>query len=177
MDSQERTRFMTALQQQLIAGGWWLCTAESCTGGLIAHWMTDIPGSSACFAGGVAAYANQVKELMLGVQAETILQYGAVSAPVAAEMAQGLRDRLSGQFDPARLIAVSTTGIAGPGGGTPEKPVGLVYIGISTPHGTRVEEHCWPYDRTGNKEASSLQALKMVGEFIGETPQTSQKIV
>jgi PncC family amidohydrolase len=177
MDNLECTRFLTELQQQLIAGGWWLCTAESCTGGLIAHWMTDIPGSSACFAGGVAAYANQVKEQLLGVNAETILQYGAVSAPVATEMAQGLRARLSAQFDPERLIALSTTGIAGPGGGTPEKPVGLVFIGISTPHGTKVEEYCWPYDRIGNKEASSLQALKMVGEFIGETPQTSQKIV
>jgi PncC family amidohydrolase len=177
MDSQERTRFLTELQQQLIAGRWWLCTAESCTGGLIAHWMTDIPGSSACFAGGVTAYANQVKEMLLGVQAETILQYGAVSAAVAAEMAQGLRTRLSAQFNPDHLIAVSTTGIAGPGGGTPEKPVGLVYIGISTPHGTRAEEFCWPYDRTGNKEASSLQALKMVGEFINDTSQTSQKIV
>ena len=177
MDSQERTQFLTELQQQLIAGGWWLCTAESCTGGMIADWMTDIPGSSACFAGGVAAYANQVKETLLGVQAETIIQYGAVSAAVAAEMAEGLRMRLSAQIDPERLIALSTTGIAGPGGGTPEKPVGLVYLGIATPHGTRVEAHCWPYDRIGNKEASSLQALKMVGEFIGDTSQTSQKIV
>jgi len=166
MESQERTRFLTDLQQQLIAGGWWLCTAESCTGGLIADWMTDIPGSSACFAGGVAAYANQVKEQLLGVSAESIRQYGAVSAAVAAEMAQGLCARLSGQFDPDHLIAISTTGIAGPGGGTPEKPVGLVFIGIATPHGTHVERFVWPYDRIGNKEASSLQALKMVGEFI-----------
>ena len=103
-----------------------LATAESCTGGLVSEKITRIPGCSAGFVGGVCAYANEVKEKLLGVRPETLLQYGAVSAQTAQEMADGVRARTGAD------IGVATTGIAGPGGGTPEKPVGLVYIAVSS---------------------------------------------
>ena len=164
--------FLTHLEQGLIAQGFLLCTAESCTGGLIAKWLTDISGSSACYVGGVAAYANEAKSEFLGVQPATIASHGAVSREVAAEMAQGVRAHFARHFDPDKLIGISTTGIAGPTGGTAEKPVGLVYIGISTAQGTRAERFVWEYDgskpddRVRNKEASALQALRMVEEFL-----------
>ncbi len=111
-----------------------VATAESCTGGLIAKLLTDIPGSSEYFIEGVVAYANEAKTRLLGVPAELIAEHGAVSRQVAAAMALGCRAKSGADF------ALSTTGIAGPGGGTPEKPVGLVYIGLADPHGCRVEE-------------------------------------
>lgn len=168
----DRIEFITQLEQTLIEKGWLLCTAESCTGGLIANWLTDISGSSACYVGGVAAYANEAKLAFLGVKAETIQAHGAVSAPVAEEMAQGVRVRFAEYFDPDKLIGISTTGIAGPTGGTDEKPVGLVYIGISTPQGSHAKRFVWefdgssPDDRIKNKEASALQALRMVMDFL-----------
>ncbi len=106
-----------------------LASAESCTGGLIAKRITDVPGASAVFLGSVVSYANEVKEGLLGVSHETLAHLGAVSAEVAAQMARGVR--LATGAD----IGVSTTGIAGPGGGTPEKPVGTVWLGISTSEG------------------------------------------
>ncbi len=169
---ENQTEFITQLEKQLTDQGFLLCTAESCTGGLIANWLTDISGSSACYVGGVAAYANEAKLAFLGVNAETIAQHGAVSAPVAEEMAQGVRVRFAEHFDPDKLIGISTTGIAGPTGGTAEKPVGLVYIAISTPQGSHVERFVWKFDGSGpddrikNKEASALQALKMVERFL-----------
>lgn len=102
-----------------------LATAESCTGGGIGRALTSVPGSSRVFLGGVIAYANTVKQNVLGVPEEIIEAYGAVSAPVAKEMAERARIMMNAN------IAVSATGIAGPGGGTDEKPVGLVYIGIA----------------------------------------------
>ncbi|MEE4193946.1 MAG: CinA family protein [Anaerolineae bacterium] len=169
---ENRTEFITQLEQTLIEKGWLLCTAESCTGGLIANWLTDISGSSACYVGGVAAYANEAKLALLGVTANTIQAHGAVSGPVALEMAQGIRARFAEHFDAEKLIGISTTGIAGPTGGTEEKPVGLVYIGISTPQGSHVERFVWKFDgssaddRIRNKEASALQALRMVETFL-----------
>ncbi len=111
-----------------------VATAESCTGGLIAKLLTDIPGSSEYFIEGVVAYANDSKTRLLGVPAQLIIEHGAVSRQVAAAMALGCRAKSGADF------ALSTTGIAGPGGGTPEKPVGLVYIGLADAHGCRVEE-------------------------------------
>lgn len=169
---QNRTEFITELEQILTAGGWLLCTAESCTGGLIANWLTDISGSSACYVGGVASYANEAKMEFLGVKAETMKEHGAVSPQVAIEMAEGVRSRFAKHFDPVKLIGISTTGIAGPTGGTEEKPVGLVYIGISTAEGSHCERFVWehdgsnPNDRTRNKEESALQALRMVVEHL-----------
>lgn len=109
--------------------GWTIGTAESCTGGLVAARLTSVPGSSDCFRGGIVAYENDVKEQALGVPAALIERHGAVSAEVAAAMAHGARERL------AVDVAVAVTGIAGPGGGTPEKPVGLVFLHLSSPLG------------------------------------------
>ena len=106
-----------------------LSCAESCTGGLIAKRLTDIPGGSDVFFGGCVTYTNEIKHKLLGVSEEALATYGAVSAQVAMEMARGARERFG------TTIAVSTTGIAGPGGGTEEIPVGTVYVGISTPRG------------------------------------------
>ncbi len=111
-----------------------VATAESCTGGLIAKLLTDIPGSSEYFIEGVVAYANEAKTRLLGVPAQLITEHGAVSRQVAAAMALGCRAKSGADF------ALSTTGITGPTGGTPEKPIGLVYIGLANAHGCRVEE-------------------------------------
>ena len=109
--------------------GWTLATAESCTGGLVAAGLTAIPGSSDVVVGGIVSYANEVKIGELGVPAELIEEHGAVSAEVAEAMARGARERLGVD------VAVSVTGVAGPGGGTEEKPVGLVYFHAETPDG------------------------------------------
>lgn len=110
--------------QLLSERGLTLCVAESCTGGLIGHRITDVPGSSAYFTGGIVAYSNELKQKLLDVQLPTLEEHGAVSEAVVAEMARGARKRLSAD------IAVATSGIAGPTGGSPEKPVGTVCIGI-----------------------------------------------
>ncbi|WP_458862540.1 competence/damage-inducible protein A [Acidaminobacterium chupaoyuni] len=117
--------------EKLIEAKLTLATAESCTGGLIGKRITDIAGSSACYLGGVISYANEVKMGLLGVKRETLETVGAVSEETAMQMAEGVR-RATGAD-----IGVSTTGVAGPGGGTDEKPVGLVYIGLSTKQGTK----------------------------------------
>lgn len=112
--------------QEMTARGLTLATAESCTGGLMGKRITDVPGASACYLGGVVSYQNEVKENLLGVRHETLISKGAVSEETACQMAQGVRKALGAD------IGISTTGVAGPGGGTPEKPVGLIYVGIST---------------------------------------------
>jgi nicotinamide-nucleotide amidase len=120
-----------ALAAQLARTHSTLATAESCTGGLIAHLLTAISGISSSYPGGAVTYSNESKTELLGVPAELIAAHGAVSPEVAAAMAEGVRSRF------AATIGISTTGIAGPGGGTPEKPVGLVYLGLSTAAGTQ----------------------------------------
>ncbi len=112
--------------QEMTARGLTLATAESCTGGLMGKRITDVPGASACYLGGVVSYHNEVKENLLGVRHETLITKGAVSEDTACQMAEGVRKALGAD------IGISTTGVAGPGGGTPEKPVGLIYVGIST---------------------------------------------
>jgi PncC family amidohydrolase len=141
-----------------------LATAESCTGGLIGHWLTDVAGSSAYYMGGVVAYSNAAKMQFLGVQAASLELYGAVSAEVAAEMAQGARERFGVTF------ALSVTGIAGPGGGSSEKPVGLTYLGLATPQGVMTERHVWPGSREANKESSAQAALQMLLDHLGAPP-------
>lgn len=111
-----------------------LATAESCTGGLISGALTAVPGSSKVFLGGAATYSNELKMLFLGVEKETLIRYGAVSRECAKEMADGICARTGAD------AGISVTGIAGPGGGTPEKPVGLVYIGASLSGRTIVKE-------------------------------------
>lgn len=134
-----------------------ICTAESCTGGLIASRITDVAGSSAYMLGGVVAYSNQIKQNILHVRESTLIEHGAVSEPTAAEMAQGVLKLFDADF------AVSVTGIAGPGGGTDQKPVGLTYIGLTGRNGLlKVERHVWEFDREGNKRASSEAALNLL---------------
>ncbi|MCS7062013.1 MAG: nicotinamide-nucleotide amidohydrolase family protein [Anaerolineae bacterium] len=140
---------------------WTLGTAESCTGGLIADELTNRPGSSAYFIGGIVAYDNRIKRTHLGVSDQTMVQYGAVSEQCALEMAVGVRRALGVD------VAVSATGIAGPGGGSESKPVGLVYLAVSTPTIDVVEQHIWAYDRTGNKRASADAALRLLLRCLG----------
>lgn len=144
------------LASRIRAAGLTLATAESCTGGLIGHLITDTPGSSRWFRGGLIAYSNMAKTEILGVDAGLIEAHGAVSPEVAEAMARRARERFGAD------LAVSTTGIAGPTGGTPEKPVGLVYLGLASAGGLRSERFVWPFNRQGNKEASAEQALQML---------------
>jgi len=137
-----------------------LATAESCTGGLLGHRLTNVAGSSAYYLGGVVAYSYEAKERLLGVQHETLAAHGAVSEETAREMARGARDRLHAS------IGVSVTGIAGPGGGMPNKPVGLVYIALAAPEAEICEEHTWQGDRLSNKRQSAEAALRMLISFL-----------
>ena len=157
---QDLAEKITKIGQQLQGKGWTLGTAESCTGGLVAHCITNLSGSSAFFLGGVISYANQIKRDLLGVPEEVLLVHGAVSQEVALAMAQGIR-RLIGVD-----VGVSVTGIAGPLGGTAIKPVGTVYIAVASPLGQRVIHRQWQADRLGNKELSALAALDLVVEHL-----------
>ncbi len=134
--------------------------AESCTGGLIMHRMTNIAGSSAYVIGGFVTYSNAAKITFTGVKPETLDAHGAVSAETAAEMALGARLAFSTD------LALSVTGIAGPGGATPGKPVGLVYIGLSTQAGEQVREFHWMGDRAENKTLSAEAALEMLYAYL-----------
>jgi len=144
----------------LVKQGLTLATAESCTGGLVAHRITNVAGSSAYFVGGVVAYANEAKETLLSVQAATLAAHGAVSEETAREMARGVRQRLGAD------LAVAITGIAGPTGGTPDKPVGLTYVALSAPGVDLVERHVWTGERLENKEASAEAALRLVADYL-----------
>ena len=141
------------LVAELIRRGETVATAESCTGGLVAAALTDIPGVSACYPGGVVSYANEVKQCALGVPAEVLETRGAVSPECAEAMATGVRRRLGTDW------SVVTTGIAGPDGGTPEKPVGLVYIGVAGPDGVTVSRNLFPGDRAAVRAATVRRAL------------------
>lgn len=143
--------------------GWTLGTAESCTGGLVAARLTGIPGSSDVFLGGVVAYANEVKQAELGVPAELLAEHGAVSPEVAEAMAKGARARLGVD------VAVSVTGIAGPDGGTEEKPVGLVYLHAEGPNGGIGREFSFPGDRQSIRARSAVGALHLVRRFVRES--------
>lgn len=138
-----------------------LSLAESCTGGLIAHRITDISGSSDYFLGGVVAYSNEAKEKILGVPHEILVQHGAVSEESARAMAEGARRLLASD------LALAVTGIAGPTGGTPEKPVGLVYIALAAEGEVRCERHIWNGDRLQNKAQSAQAALEMLIAYLG----------
>ena len=137
-----------------------LATAESCTGGLVAARLTDVPGASDVFVGGVVAYANEVKEAELGVPRALLEEHGAVSPEVAAAMARGVRERLGAD------VAVAVTGVAGPGGGTPEKPVGLVHLHAETPSGGRGTSFSYPGDRSSIRRRSAVAALHLVRRLL-----------
>lgn len=143
-----------------------LAIAESCTGGLVGHRITNVPGASAYFLGGVIAYANEIKLAVLGVRPETLEKDGAVSAETALEMAQGVR-RLTGAD-----IGVAITGIAGPEGGSLEKPVGLTWIGIYAPDVSRAWRYLWSGERLAVKEQSAEQVLRLVIAYLrGQLPE------
>jgi nicotinamide-nucleotide amidase len=131
-------------------------TAESCTGGLVAQRITDVPGSSAVFLGGVVAYSNEAKTDLVGVPADLIARVGAVSREVAAALAEGARRRFGSTY------GIGITGIAGPDGGTPEKPVGLVYIAVATPDGCDVEQANFIGSRQVVRTRSAQTALNML---------------
>jgi PncC family amidohydrolase len=137
-----------------------LATAESCTGGLVAHRITSVSGSSAYYLGGFVTYSNEAKEALLGVEHETLLAHGAVSEQTAREMARGARERLGAD------VGISTTGIAGPTGGTSEKPVGLVYIALSAADEEVCQRHVWQGDRAANNEQSAETALRLVQIYL-----------
>jgi nicotinamide-nucleotide amidase len=147
----------------LKARGWTLAVAESCTGGLVADRITNVPGSSEYFLGGIVAYSNVAKEHFLGVRASTLEAHGAVSEETALEMARGARQAFAAD------LAVAVTGIAGPGGAQVGKPVGLTYLGLSGPEGDRVEKHVWKDDRQRNKALSAEAALSMLLQALGGT--------
>lgn len=133
-----------------------LATAESCSGGWIAHRITNVPGSSMYFLGGIVAYSNAAKTNLLGVSDSTIHRYGAVSEPVAREMAEGARRRFCADW------GVGVTGIAGPSGGTPDKPVGTVYITLAGPGGVHTECCAFNGTRLEIKKHTAERALHML---------------
>jgi PncC family amidohydrolase len=139
-----------------------LATAESCTGGLLAHRVTNVPGSSAYFLGGFVTYADEAKQVLLGVQEETLRTYGAVSGETAEEMARGASARLGAD------VAVSVTGIAGPTGGSLEKPVGLTYVALTAGDIEWCQRFVWSGDRLANKDASVEAALQLVRRYLVE---------
>jgi PncC family amidohydrolase len=152
------------LGRALVDRGWQMASAESCTGGLLGHVITEIPKASGHYLGGVVSYSNAVKDELLGVPETLIEQVGAVSAEVAEAMAEGALARF-----PVARLAVSVTGIAGPDGGSEDKPVGLTYVGAVVRDGRAVvERHRWPHDRTGNKQASVLAALELAATLVPE---------
>ncbi len=137
-----------------------VATAESCTGGLVGHLITEVPGSSNWFAGAAVTYSYAAKEQVLGVDPQDLARYGAVSPQVARQMAHGAL-----ALFPEAQVAVAITGIAGPTGGTPDKPVGLVYLHLAARDGTqRGECRIWSADRRGNKLLSAQLALEMLYE-------------
>ena len=145
------------------ARGYTLATAESCTGGLVAERITRVPGASAVFLGGIVAYADRVKEQELGVTREVLDEHGAVSAETAVAMAAGVRARLGAD------VGIGVTGIAGPDGGTPEKPVGLVYVAASTPERSRTVDFGYPADRDAVRSRAAVAALHLVRRLLTQS--------
>ncbi|MGD1992620.1 MAG: CinA family protein [Anaerolineae bacterium] len=166
MDEALEVRVGRKLREQ----GLTLATAESCTGGLIGHRITEVPGSSDYYAGSIVAYSNEIKMALLNVSRDTLVEHGAVSRATALEMARGARSVL------AVDLALSVTGIAGPSGGTPEKPVGLTYIGLAAPDGEWAERHVWSGDRHTNKTRSAQAALILLQRYLDGTIHTPSRI-
>jgi nicotinamide-nucleotide amidase len=155
------------LQEACLARGLTVATAESCTGGLVAAALTANPGSSGYVRGGVVAYADEIKIAALDVPASTLAEHGAVSEETALAMAEGARRRL------AVDVAVSVTGVAGPDGGTPTKPVGLTWIAVAGPSGTTAERRVWPGDREANRRDSVRLAIEVLLAEAERVPPAS----
>ena len=146
---------------RLTARAWRLAVAESATGGLLGHLITEVPGCSAFFWGGVIAYANEVKTGLLGVQEASLERWGAVSVQVALEMAEGVRQATHAQ------VALSITGIAGPTGATETKPLGLYYIALAAPGERRCWRHHFPGNRHENNQRAAKAALEHLARYLG----------
>jgi PncC family amidohydrolase len=166
MKSLEGSALEVVVGQLLKRHGLNLAVAESCTGGLVSHRITDVSGSSTYYQGAVVSYSNEIKECTLHVQRDTLQRHGAVSEQAACEMAQGVRGVLHSN------IGLSVTGIAGPDGGTPEKPVGLVYVALAASDGVWVERHVWQddhgdhLDRWENKTRSAEAVLDLLRRYL-----------
>ncbi len=145
-----------------------LAVAESCTGGLLGGRLTDVAGSSAYFLGGVIAYDDSVKIALLNVPAALIVEHGAVSDASAGVMATGVRSLVKAD------IGISITGVAGPGGGSAEKPVGTTYVGLAGPEGVRVKCFLWQGDRSSNREQSVQAALDMLVDYLRGMPEEQE---
>ena len=156
MDSPLEFRIGILLNEKQLS----LATAESCTGGLVASRITDVSGSSVYFLGSIVAYSYEAKASLLGISWETLNHKGAVSRETVIEMAQGARRVFRAD------IAVSVSGIAGPGGGTPDKPVGTVWVGLATPSGAEARHFVWEGDRIRNKQLSSEAALQFILDYL-----------
>jgi PncC family amidohydrolase len=137
-----------------------VATAESCTGGLVAKLITDVAGSSGYFLGGVVSYADEAKTRLLGVAEDQLAAHGAVSAQVARSMAVGALSRTGAN------LAVAVTGVSGPGGGSPAKPVGLTYVAVASAEGVQVRRFIWTGDRAANREASARAAVELLLECL-----------
>jgi PncC family amidohydrolase len=174
MDSQPLAELVERLQAVCLENGVVVGTAESCTGGLIAKVITDLAGSSRFFLGGVVSYANETKMRLLSVPEEQLAAHGAVSAQVARSMAVGARDAMGAD------CAVAVTGVAGPGGGGPAKPVGLTYVAVADARGSDVRRYVWSGDRAEIRAETARAALMMLIERVSgaaeprsETPEDS----
>ncbi len=145
----------------MVERGLTLATAESCTGGLVGYALTETPGSSLFYVGGLISYSNEMKERELGVDARTLESHGAVSAQTCVAMAQGALNQYGAS------IGLAVTGIAGPEGGSEQKPVGLTYVGIADTAGHDVRRNVWTGDRHSNKVDSAHAALELLLERLG----------
>ncbi len=155
-----RDRLEVDLGRTLRNRGLTLAIAESCTGGLVAHVVTNVPGSSDYFDRGIVSYSNSAKRELLGVRESSLIEHGAVSEEVALEMARGVKENAGTE------IGLSTTGIAGPGGGTEEKPVGLVYVGLVIDDEDYVRRLNLDGDRGTNKRLAAENALELLLEAV-----------
>lgn len=154
------TSLETLLGKQLRQRNLTIATAESCTGGLVGHRITNASGSSDYYLGSVVAYAYSVKVRVLGVNWETLDSHGAVSRETVAEMASGARQALDSD------VGIAVSGIAGPGGGTPDKPVGLIWLGLDTPDGNHTRQHNFEGDRIAIKEQAAEAAMQFVIDYL-----------
>ena len=163
---QKETILVRQVAAALREKGMHLCTAESCSGGLLGHIITSLPGSSDFYLGGFITYSNEAKQHWLGVSAEILEKHGAVSRETVLAMAQSVRGALAPAFPADHVIGVSISGVAGPTGGTPKKPVGTVWIGISM--SGMAEAFCFHFKgkRNSIKRQSAIQALAILQEIL-----------
>jgi nicotinamide-nucleotide amidase len=159
---EKTSSLMYKIADLLLTHKLYLVTAESCTGGLLGHLITNIPGSSGYYMGGQIAYSNLAKMRWLNVKQETLAKYGAVSRETVLEMAQGIRRAFAGDGDAIKIISLSISGIAGPSGGSEDKPVGMVWVGLSSPWGDEANEFRFDGDRLAIKAQSADKALEML---------------